>query len=63
MWRVTRVTDVFRYELQKEVDTSRRRTILRRTVDEGEFSTLIFGHLHVRISVFIPSVRSPTVDF
>ena len=44
MWRMTRVTDAFRYELQKEVDTSRRRTILRRTVDEGEFSALVFGH-------------------
>ena len=44
MWHVTRVTDAFRYGLQKEVDTSRRSTILRRTVDEGEFSALIFGH-------------------
>ena len=59
---MTRVTDAFRYELQKEVDTSRRRTILRRTVDEGEFSALVFGHLYVHISVFIPTVRSTTVN-
>ena len=62
MWRVTRVTDAFRYELQKEVDTSRRR---------------IFCHIHWAEVSFLPSyfdivcahiyshtqLRSLTVDF
>ena len=60
--RVTRVTDAFRYELQKEVDTSRRR---------------IFCHIHWAEVSFLPSyfdivcahiyshtqLRSLTVDF